>query len=209
MNGEVINYGLGIWSHVKSKGGKKDTITHYLPLSIITKLSGNYKDSAAGVTNDATSVLGAPLTFRISPSFEIPGIDKLEKNKLFLGINTDLRLLTIADPATSKLEAGWGMYGSVGITYMGFGYATSGNGRYEGKWSFSSLFYAFKSGGDFNKAIFGDYEAKTLSGVEFFLRFKTNKKEDSKFNLLIGASNGFTRGASNFAKWEFRIGVGS
>ena len=92
---------------------------------------------------------------------------------------------------------------------MGYGYATSANGRHEGKWSFSSILYAFKSGGTFNKAVFGNYEKKTLSGVEFFLRFKTSKKEDSKFNFLIGASNGFTRGAPNFAKWEFRIGVGS
>jgi hypothetical protein len=215
INGEVVNYGLGLWSTVReidSAGVKdkkiKDTVTHYLPLSIITKLSGNYRDSSAGVTNDATSFLGAPLTFRLSPSFEIP-VDKLQRNKMFAGLNADLRLLTIADPNTSKLEAGWGMYGSVGVTYMGYGYAVSENGRHEGKWSFSSILYAFKSGGTFNKAVFGNYEKKTLSGIEFFLQFKTSKKEDSKFNFLIGAGNGFTRGAPNFGKWEFRIGVGS
>lgn len=213
INGEVINYGLGLWSTIREidLGENRkifDTVTHFLPFSIITKLSGNYADSSAGVTNDATSYLGAPLTFRISPSFEIP-INGLQKNKLFVGLNIDLRLLTIADPGTNKLEASWGTYGSLGMTYMGYGYASTDNGRFEGKWSLSSILYAFKSGGVFNKAIFGNYEKKTLTGIEFFLQFKTSKKEDSKLNFLIGASNGFTNNASNFGRWQFRIGVGS
>lgn len=97
---------------------------------------------------------------------------------------------------------------------MGTGYAYNGNDndegkRFHGKWSISTMIYWFKSGGKFNKIVFDDHTNKTISGIEMLLRFKTNKKEDSKFNFLIGASNGFTKPTPNFAKWQFRIGVGS
>ena len=211
INGEVINYKLGVWTTKDQDGVKRP---HYLPLSLISKVSGNYADSAAGATNDATSYFGAPLTFRISPAIELTKETSTE-NKLFLGFNADLRLLTIGDTVENKLNTGWGAYGSVGLTYMGKGFVQDPNGdqdesgRYDGTWSFSALLYIFKSGGTFNKAVFGDYEKKTLAGVEMLLRFKTSKKENSKFNFLIGANNGFTKGAPNFGKWEFRIGVGS
>ncbi len=207
INGEVINYKLSLWTTTADDGSKRP---HYLPLSIITKVSGDYADSSAGPVNDAVSYFGAPLTFRFSPAFELTKATATE-NKLFLGVNTDLRLLTIADAVTSKLNVSWGAYGSIGLTYMGKGYAfeTDESERFDGKWSFTTLLYFFKSGGEFNKAVLGDYEKKTLSGVELLLRFKTNRKEDSKFNFLIGASNGFTSNAPNFAKWEFRIGVGN
>ena len=210
INGEVINYKLGLWTSIKKDSTKRP---HYLPLSLISKVSGNYADSSAGATNDATSYFGAPLTFRFSPSFELTKESSTE-NKLFFGFNTDIRLLTIGDTIKNEITTTWGAYGSVGLTYMGKGFATQGSddadesSRYEGKWSFSALLYFFKGGGTFNKAVLGDYEKKTISGIELLLRFKTNKKEDSKFNFLIGASNGFTRGAPNFGKWEFRIGVG-
>jgi hypothetical protein len=208
INGEVINYKLGLWTTKKPDGTKRP---HYLPISLISKISGNYTDSSAGAIDDATSYFGAPLTFRFSPAFELTKQSSTE-NKLFFGFNTDLRLLTIGDTINNKLNVTWGAYGSVGLTYMGKGFATQGSdnetSRIEGKWSFSTLLYFFKSGGTFNKAVLGDYENKALSGIEMLLRFKTNKKEDSKFNFLIGASNGFTRGAPNFAKWEFRIGIG-
>jgi hypothetical protein len=208
INGEVINYKLGLWTTTKPDRTKR---THYLPISLISKVSGNYSDSSAGATDDATSYFGAPLTFRFSPAFELTKLSSTE-NKLFLGFNTDLRLLTIGDTIKNKVTTSWGAYGSFGITYMGKGFAEQRSdnetSRIDGKWSFSALLYFFKGGGTFNKAVLGDYEKKTLSGIEMLLRFKTNKKEDSKFNFLIGASNGFTRGAPNFAKWEFRIGIG-
>lgn len=209
VNGEVLNYKLRVWTKVKT-----DTIkTHILPFMIISKVSGNYMDSSAGPTNDATSFFGAPLTFRVAPGFEILTRNK-KYNKLFVGLNLDLRLLTIGEAETSKLETCWGGYSSFGFTYMGTGYAHEGNEdtdeakRHEGKWSFSTLFYLFKSGVTFNKAVFGDHEKKDLTGLELLLRFKAQSDQDSKFNFLIGASHGFTSGAPNYKKWEFRIGVG-
>jgi hypothetical protein len=208
INGEVINYKLGILTTKRKDGTKRP---HFLPISLITKVSGNYNDSSAGATNDAVSYFGSPLTFRVAPSFELTRADATE-NKLFIGMNADARMLTIGDAIKNELSISWGFYGSVGLTYMGKGFAFEGTDeseRFDGKWSFSTLLYYFKSGGDFNKTVLKDAEKKTLSGVELLLRFKTNKKEDSKFNFLISASNGFTRTAPNFAKWEFRVGVGN
>jgi hypothetical protein len=231
INGEVVNYKLGIWSFKYKESTKKrkeelaktntnnetipkkdSIVIHYVPFSIISKVSADYMDAKAGTLNDATSFFGAPLTFRFAPSFDLT--KNWSYNKIFAGLNGDMRLLAIGDTVTNKLDAGWGAYGSVGITYMGTGYAYDGEDtddgkRYHGKWSISTMLYWFKSGGTFNKAVFGDYAAKTISGIEMLLRFKTSKKEDSKFNFIIGASNGFTKDAPNFAKWQFRIGVGS
>ena len=240
VNGEIINYRLGIWTrkiytekkkakdckdvYKKSEKQNSDKVRlneclkalegdpriHNLPFSIISKVSGNYMDSAAGPTNDATSFFGAPLTFRISPAFDLmPGNFN---NKLFFGINADIRLLIIGDEAKENIETGWGTYASAGFTYLGKGYAFENNDeepeRHNGKWSFSAMLYWFKSGGTFNKAVFGNYEKKELTGLEMMLRFKASKKEDSKFNFILSASNGFTAGAPNFGKWDFRIGVG-
>ena len=240
IHGEVVNYKLGIWtSRIYSKEpaddckgckDEKDRFkkricreewrlcrdklvdsfrVHYLPFSIITKLSGNYVDSSAGPTNDATSIFGAPLTFRFSPAMDL--LPNLKNNKLFIGLNADLRLLTLADTVANKLTASWGAYVSVGLSYLGKGYAydTDEAERHDGRFSFSAMLYWFKSGGEFNRAVFGDYEKKELTGVEILLRFKTTKKEDSKFNFLFGANNGFKRGAPNFAKWQFQLGIGT
>jgi hypothetical protein len=215
INGEVINYKLSVWTTYKIDA-KGDTARkpHFLPISLITKVSGNYADSAAGATDDATSFFGAPLTLRFSPSTELFK-NKLNDNRLFAGIHTDMRLLTIADTIKNKLQTTWGVYGSAGLTYMGGGYAYDSEGdtdaaqRHDGIWSFSAMLYFFKSGGDYNKAIFGSYEKKTLSGLELLLRFKTSKKEDAKFNFLLGASNCFTKGAANSGGWQFRLGVGN
>jgi len=218
INGEVINYRLGLWTEKKYSDTDLNKLypeprIHYLPFSIISKISGNYFDSAAGTTNDASSFLGAPLTFRLSPCIDLT--PKLIYNKLFFGVNADLRLLIIGDTEKDKLESSWGSYFSAGFTYMGTGYAfkedtdKENKKRYNGKWSISTMIYGFKGGGSFNKAVFGEDQKKTLTGIEILLRFKTNKKEDSKFNFLIGAGNGFTRGAPNYARWDFRIGIGS
>lgn len=222
INGEVINYKLSIWtsyiiSTLTDDDGtkKKDTIPrrHYLPISLFTKVSGNYSDSAAGPSDDACSFFGAPLTLRFSPAFELLK-NKLRENKLFIGLNTDMRLLTIGDTIKNKLQTTWGVYGSAGISYLGRGFAyddveeTDEAGRHDGTWSFTAMLYFFKSGGNYSKAIFGNYEKKTLTGVELLLRFKTSKKEDAKFNFLIGASNCFTKGAANTG-WQFRLGIGS
>jgi len=218
INGEVINYKLSLWTSykIKEKDGKKDTIfqRHYLPISVFTKVSGNYSDSSAGPSDDATSYFGAPLTLRFAPAVELfPG--KLRENRLFVGLNTDMRLLTIGDTIRNKLQATWGVYASGGISYLGRGYAfdgdeeTDASGRHEGVWSFTAMLYFFKSGGEYSKAIFGNYEKKTLTGVEMLLRFKTSKKEDAKFNFLIGASNCFTKGAANTGGWQFRLGIGN
>ena len=227
LNGEIVNYRFGIWTEKKvTKEGTGNTKeermaasdveteprVHYLPFSIITKISSNYLDSSAGPINDATSFFGAPLTFRLSPAFDL--LPNNTENKLFMGANADLRLLAFGNDAENTIDVGWGAYISGGITYMGRGHAYTINEenkeetRYEGKWSFSAILYWFKSGGKFNKAIFDNFEKKSLSGIEMMLKFKASKKEDSKFNVLVSASNGFTKGASNFAKWEFRIGVG-
>ena len=166
INGEIINYKLRIWTNERTdKVGNTITKAHILPFSLISKVSGNYSDSSAGLTNDATSYFGSPLTFRFAPSTELFTKNNT-RNKFFVGLNTDLRLLTIGDKTSSKIETGWGGYTSVGLTYMGTGYAYEGEedtdeaNRFEGKWSFSTLFYYFKSGGTFNKAIFGDYQKK-------------------------------------------------
>ncbi len=214
INGEIINYKLSVWTSYKIK--KCDTVRtpHYLPISLFTKVSGNYADSEAGASDDATSYFGAPLTLRFSPSRELFK-NKLHDNRLFAGFNTDMRLLTIADTVKNKLQTTWGVYGSAGLTYMGRGYAYEGEGdtdaaqRHDGIWSFSAMLYFFKSGGDYNKAIFGNYEKKTLSGLEMLLRFKTSKKEDAKFNFLLGASNCFTKGAANSGGWQFKLGIGN
>lgn len=212
INGEIINYKLRIWTETSNSS---DSVkVHVLPFSLISKVSGNYSDSSAGPINDATSYFGAPLTFRIAPSVELFTKNN-DNNKLFLGANCDLRLLTVGDSSTNKIETGWGGYVSAGLTYMGTGYAYEGDEdideskRYEGKWSFSTLFYYFKSGGTFNKAVFGNYEKKSLTGIELLLRFKVLNTKDSKFNFLVGASNGFTKGAPNSGNWEFRIGIGN
>ncbi|HYE54600.1 MAG TPA: hypothetical protein VD996_07140 [Chitinophagaceae bacterium] len=238
INGEVINYRLGIWTEKryisKSQCADCDTLqnriarricrenrrrcldttadelrTHYLPFSIITKISSNYADSSAGPTHDATSFFGAPLTLRFSPAFDLT--PHLEENKLFAGINTDLRLLTYTDTVANDLETAWGAYVSAGLSYLGKGYAyeTDEADRHDGAFSFSAMLYWFKSGGQFNKELFGNYQKKTLTGVEIILRFKTSSKQSSRFNFILGASNGFTRGAPNFAKWQFQLGVGT
>ena len=212
LNGELINYKLSLWTS-SCKTSKGDTVArrHYLPISLFTKISGNYSDSAAGPSDDATSYFGAPLTLRFAPAFELFP-NRLNENRLFVGLNTDLRLLTIGDTIKNKLQTTWGVYGSAGISYMGKGYAedpTDAAHRYDGVWSFTAMLYFFKSGGEYNKAIFGNYEKKTLTGVELLLRFKTSKKENAKFNFLIGASNCFTKGAANTGSWQFRLGVGS
>lgn len=212
INGELINYNLCLWTSY-TRGSKGDTVIkqYYLPISLFTKISGNYSDSAAGVSDDATSYFGAPLTLRFAPAVELFR-NKLNENKLFVGLNTDLRLLTIGDTIKNKLQTTWGIYGSAGISYMGKGFAedpTDAAHRYDGIWSFSAMVYFFKSGGEFNKAIFGNYDKKTLTGVELLLRFKTTKKEDAKFNFLIGASNCFTKGAANSGGWQFRLGIGT
>ena len=227
INGEVINYRLGIWTEKKvkkenrgttrtEKRAAKDSATeprvHYLPFSIITKVSANYLDSSAGPINDATSFFGAPLTFRFAPACDLT--PENDQNKLFLGMNTDLRLLVLGNDDENSIDAGWGTYVSGGFTYMGLGHAYETNPesreetRHNGKWSFSTMLYWFKSGGKFNKAVFNSYETKSISGIEMMLRFKASKKEDSKFNFLVSASNGFTKDAPNFAKWQFTIGVG-
>ena len=98
---------------------------------------------------------------------------------------------------------------------MGRGFAMDGTeetdaaSRHDGIWSFTAMIYFFKSGGQFNKAVFGSYEAKTLTGAELLLRFKTTKKEDAKFNFLVGASNCFTKGTPNCGGWQFRLGIGN
>ena len=224
VNGEVMNYRLGLWTQDKvitidtvinnTNVQIHDTVSrvHNLPFSIITKISSDYMDSSAGPANDATSFFGAPLTFRFAPAFDL--FPKTTENKLFLGMNTDLRLLVFGNDAENKIDFGWGAYVSGGFTYMGKAHAfeidpkTEEEIRYNGKWSFSTLLYWFKSGGKFNQALFKGYEPKSLTGIEMMLRFKTSKKEDSKFNFLVSASNGFTRGAPNFANWQFTIGVG-
>lgn len=238
ISGEVINYKFSVWTQkiyekepdctdcnsIKDKYQRRkckedarrcnDSVVarlreHILPFSIITKLSANYVDSSAGPTHDATSFFGAPLTFRFAPAADLTPYWKY--NKLFVGLNADLRLLTIADTSTNKLQTSWGAYVSAGFSYLGKGYAyeTDESDRHDGKFSFSAMLYWFKSGGEFKKAIFGDYEKKTLTGIELLLRFKTSRKEDSKFNLIFGANNGFRRGAPNFAQWQFQLGIGT
>lgn len=239
INGEIINYKLGVWTQRIFKSNPKECDTcgnitdrvrrrackiarrecrdlltdslrvHYLPFSIITKVSSNYNDSSAGPTHDATSFFGAPLTFRFSPAIDLtPG---LEDNKLFAGMNADLRLLTYTDSGSTRLQTAWGAYVSVGLSYLGKGYAydTDDAQRHDGRFSFSSILYWFKSGGEFNKALFGDYQKKSLTGIELMLRFKTSSKQDSKFNFLFGANNCFTRGAPGFAQWQFQLGIGT
>jgi hypothetical protein len=214
INGEVIHYKLGLWSsRVKNPENRLDTIKmHYLPFSIISKISANYMDPGTGTLNDATSFFGAPLTFRFAPAFDLT--PHSEYNKLFVGVQGDLRMLVIGDTAANTIDASWGVYSSFGLTYMGNGYAFDDNGtddseRHDGKWSFSALLFWAKSGGKFNKAVFGNFEPKQLSGLELMLRFKASSKSDSRFNFFLGGSNGFSRGAPNFARWDFRIGVGN
>jgi hypothetical protein len=211
INGEVIHYKLGLWS--TRKKGTNSVTMHYLPFSLITKISSNYMDAAAGPLNDATSFSGAPLTFRFAPAFDLT--PSLKYNKLFAGFNGDLRLLAIGDTVNNSIDAAWGVYTSFGLTYMGDAYAYGDNGdtddseRHYGKWSFSTMVFWAKSGGKFNTAVFGNFQPRQLSGVEMMLRFKASNKNDSGFNFFISGSNGFTRGAPNFARWDFRIGVGS
>jgi hypothetical protein len=213
INGEVINYKLSLWTTKPKKG---DTIPkrHYLPISLFTKISGNYSDSAAGPSDDAVSYFGAPLTLRFSPSYKLFA-NKYGDNALFIGVNADMRLLTIGDTIKNKLQTTWGVYGSLGLSYMGTGYGydgiddTDAANRHDGTWSFTAMVYFFKSGGEYNKAVFGNYDKKTLSGIELLLRFKTSKKEDAKLNFLIGASNCFTKGVPNSGIWQFRLGIGS
>jgi hypothetical protein len=95
INGEIINYKLGIWAFRDKKidNGKaiqtnattaKDSIViHYLPFSIISKVSADYMDPAAGTLNDATSFFGAPLTFRIAPGVDLT--KNWSYNKIFAG----------------------------------------------------------------------------------------------------------------------------
>lgn len=200
INGDIITYRLNLWT---TNSGKA---RHYLPLSIISKVSGSSQNNT-GTLNDAVSFFGAPLTFRFSPTF----IDRsFTFNRLVIGMLHDVRVLAIGDTATNQIDAGFGYYGAFGFSYFGDGDVSSEpTTRYTGRWSFSTMLYLFTSGGKFNKTVFGNYEPKNLTGLEMLLRFKTDKDEGSKFNLLIGANYGFTRGAPNYNKWDFRIGVGN
>lgn len=211
INGEVIHYKLGLWS--TRKRGTDSLTMRYLPFSLITKISSNYMDAAAGPLNDATSFSGAPLTFRFAPAFDLT--PSHQYTKLFAGFNGDLRMLAIGDTVNNTIDAAWGVYTSFGLTFMGDAYAYEGSDgtdnseRHYGKWSFSTMVFWAKSGGKFNTAVFGNFQPKQLSGLEMILRFKASNKNDSGFNFFISGSNGFTRGAANFARWDFRIGVGS
>ena len=204
INGDIITYRLRMWT---TRDKNDEQVRHYLPLSIISKVSGSQKNNT-GTVNDAVSFFGAPLTFRLTPTLiDVPWGD----TRFVFGMHHDLRLITIGDTLTDKLQAGFGYYGALGLSFFGEGdvMTTGDPTKYEGTWSFSALLYHFSSGGKFDKAIFGNYEAKNLNGFEFLLRFKTSSKEKSKFNLLLGANYGLTKNAPNHNKWDFRIGVGN
>lgn len=229
VNGDIITYRLGVWSNIRIKddtkrghkpktgeidsllriakdSSKLDTVRHYLPLSIISKVSGSNQNNT-GTVNDAVSFFGAPLTFRFSP---VLYSHEFLENKIVFGMHHDLRILAIGDTNTNKITAGFGYYGAVGFTYFGNGTVSNEaepKTVEDGVWSFSSLFYYFKSGGKFNKAVFGNYEPTSLTGIELLLRFKTTRSEANKFNLQLGANYGFTKNAPNYGKWEFKIGV--
>jgi len=203
INGDIITYRLRMWTTVKNNVSTR----HYLPFAIISKVSGSQKNNT-GTINDAVSFFGAPLTFRLTPTFvDVP----LGDTRFVFGMHHDLRILAIGDTLTDKLQAGFGYYGAIGLSIFGEGdVSTTGDPtKYEGTWSFSALLYHFSSGGKFDKAVFGNYEPKSLHGFEFLLRFKTSKEENSKFNLLLGANYGITKNAPNHNKWDFKIGIGN
>ena len=210
INGEILNYRLGLYS-TKGRETDNDTIVrHYLPISIISKISGSNKNTT-GTLNDATSFFGSPFTFRTTTIF-LDRTTKNMENRFVVGMHNDLRIVTVGDTLTSKLETAFGYYGAIGFTYFGKGdvsNASDPSTKWEGTWSFSALAYFFSSGGTFNKAVFGNYEKKNLTGIELLLKFKTSSSEASKFNLLIGGNYGFTKGAPNFEKWSFRLGIGT
>lgn len=202
LNGEIVDYRICI--------SRKGTKRHYLPLSIVSKVSGN-STNTAGTVNDATSFFGAPLTLRATPTFRIEANENRATAWAF-GTYHDVRLVTVGNTVTNKVDAGFGMYNAVGFSIFGEGYVqdnTDNPTKYEGSWVFSALLYNFSSGGKFNNAVFGSYEKKNLSGVEALFRFKTSSDQHSRFNLLIGGNYGFTPGASNYHTWSLRFGVGS
>jgi len=208
--GNVVNYRLRLWSRVLKKGpDKNDTAIVYLPLSIISKISGATGNSS-GTLNDAASFFGAPFTLRFSPNFVDVDVDN-KNGRFVVGMHHDLRVLAIADTATNKAEAGFGYYGALGFTYFNTGQVFNEEAKdwIEGKWSFSALLYFFKSGGKFNKAVFGDYKNRTLSGIECMLRFRTNSDANKKFNFFFGTNYGFSKDVPNKGKWDFRMGIGN
>ena len=202
INGEIINYRLSFYTD-------NNSVRHYIPISIISKVSGSNKNNT-GTLNDATSFFGSPFTFRTTTAFLDKQIGK--ENRIVVGMHNDLRIVTVGDTLTSKIETSFGYYGAFGFTYFGKGEVYNDldpSTKWDGAWSFSALLYLFSSGGTFNKAVFGNYDKKNLSGLELLLRFKTSNSEKSKFNLLVGGNYGFTKGAPNFEKWSFRLGVGN
>jgi len=98
ITGNVVNYRLRLWSRIMQKGPYKgDTAEVYLPLSILSKVTGATGNNT-GTVNDAASFLGAPLTLRFSPNLlDLQSKDK--KSRLGIGMQHELRMLYVASTA--------------------------------------------------------------------------------------------------------------
>jgi hypothetical protein len=213
LSGNIIRYRLQIASRTISKGKDEDSIKRtYLPLFVITNVAGAIAKNGAETQNNATSYFGSPFTFRINPVKRLAqwGVEK--ENKLIVGMINDFRAFAVGDTAKQKIDVGFGYYGAVGFTLFGPATITDTNTdskEYDGKWSFSALYYAFASGGKFNKAVFANAEPpKWLTGFEFLLHVKTNNTNESRLNLFLGAQYDLSKNSPNYQRWNFRMGIG-